>query len=252
MDRRWNFLFIIPLLAALIAFLLTGQIIYTGLGFALGYLAMYGMRHLLLPPYLHKAVQRFQAGDLEAALDLADQAVAARPERWESYYLRALIYFALSDLAAGEQNARRAVELNPEKDTSHAILGQILYSQARFADARAAFADAVRLRAKEGLNPYYLGATLHQLGECEEAAPRLELATRLGIDNEQLTLLAFYYLGRCRDRLEEPDAAAAAYEAMGERRDALESLKGDLAQAPPYPALAGLRQDVAAIEKRMR
>lgn len=251
MDRRWNLLFIIPLFTAFIAFLLTNQILYTGLGFLVGYLIMEGARHLVLPPNLHKAVQRFQAGELEEALALTDEAIAARPERWESYYLRTLIYFALSNLDEAEANARKAIELKPDNDTNYVSLGQILYSKANFAEAREVFAEAVRLRGKAGLNQYYLGATLYQLGHCEEAAPRLELATRLGIDNEQLALLALYYLGRCRERLDQPEEAAAAYAEMQEQHAAFEALKEDVSRAPSYPALSGLRQDVAAIEKRM-
>lgn len=252
MDRRWNLLFIIPLLTALVAFFLTDEILYTGLGFVVGYLVMEGARHLLLPPNLHKAVQRFQAGELEESLELANQAIAARPQRWESYYLRALIYFALSNLEEAEMDARKAIDLKPDNDTSHVTLGQILYSQAKFEQAEEAFAEAVRLRGKEGLNQYHLAATHYRLDRCEQAAPRLELATRLGIDNEQLTVLAFYYLGRCNERLDQPEEAAAAYAELDERRDAFESLKRDLGQAPAYPALDLMRQDVAAIEHRLR
>lgn len=252
MDRRWNLLFIIPLLTAFAAFLLTNQILYTGLGFIVGYLIMQGARYLLLPPNLHKAVQRFQAGELEESLALTERAIEARPDRWESYYLRTLIYFAISDLDEAEANARKAIELKPDSDTNYVSLGQVLYSKANFAEAREAFAEAVRLRGKEGMNQYYLGATLYQLDQCAEAAPRLELATRLGIDNEQLALLAYYYLARCRDRLDQPDEAAAAYAEIQEKREALAALKDDVARAPAYPALTGLRQDVAAIEKRMR
>lgn len=252
MDRRWNALFIIPLLAALVAFLLTDEILYTGLGFLLGYLVMEGARYLLLPPNLHKAVRRFQAGELEQALELANRAVAAKPDRWESYYLRALIYFALSDLEGAEANAHQAVTLKPDNDTNYITLGQILYSRAQFAEAEEAFAEAVRLRGKEGLNQYHLGATLYRLEQCDQAAPRLELATRLGIDNKQLELLAYYYLGRCRERLDQPEEAAAAYAELSAHRDAFESLKSDLSQAPAYPALPTLRQDLAAIQQRLQ
>ena len=251
MDRRWNLLFIIPLLTALVAFFLTDEILFTGLGFVLGYLVMEGARHLLLPPNLHRAVQRYRAGDLESALELTDRAVAARPERWESYYLRALIYFALSNLEEAEKNVRQAISLKPDVDTSHVTLGQILYSQARFEEAQDAFAEAVRLRGKEGVNQYHLGATQFRLDQCEQAAPRLELATRLGIGDDQLELLAFYYLGRCREKMNRPQDAADAFAELRSRRDALETLRSNLAEAPAYPALSVLSKDVAGIAARV-
>lgn len=252
MDRRWNLLLIIPLATALIAFFVSGQLIYTGLGFVVGYLVVLGLRHLLLPPHLHKAVRRFQEGDLDEALVLTRRSIEARPERWESHYLQSLVHFALSNLSAAESSAHRAVELNPESSTNYVTLGQTLYAQARFEEAEDAFAKAVTLRGREGLNQYHLGATLFQLDRCDEAIPRLELATRLGINNPQLELLAYYYLGRCLQKEGEEEAAEAAYAAMQQRGDVLEALKYDLGRAANYPALPKLQKDVAAIEKRLR
>ncbi|HZD09908.1 MAG TPA: tetratricopeptide repeat protein [Candidatus Binatia bacterium] len=252
MDRRWNILFIIPLLTALAAFFLTDQLVFTGVGFVVGYLILLGLRSYLLPPHVRKAISLFETGSLEAALAEANAAIAARPEGWEPYYMRALIHFSLSQLGAAEADARRAIELNPESDVNHVTLGQTLFAQARLDEAEEAFREAVRLRGREGLNQYHLGATLFRLDACEEAVPRLELATRLGIPNPQLTLLAYYYLGRCLDHEGEEEAASAAYGEMNKHREALEALKHDAYSVADYPALSLLQNDIAAIEKRLR
>lgn len=252
MERRWNLLLIIPLLAALIAFFLTEQLIYTALGFVIGYLILQGLRFLLLPPGLHGAVRAFQAGRLEEALERTNHVLDKDPERWETYYLRALIHFARSELPAAEADARSAIERKPDSDTNYVTLGQVLYAQARFPEAEEAFSEAARLRGTEGLNQYHLGATLFHLNRYRDAIPRLELAIKLGISNEQMELLAHYYLARSLQQDGRDKEAADAYDAMQEYADALDDLKRDVASASDYPARHLLQKDVAAIEKRLR
>ncbi|MDX1662741.1 MAG: tetratricopeptide repeat protein [Candidatus Promineifilaceae bacterium] len=252
MDRRLYILFLLPLLTALIAFFLTGELLFTALGFVVGYLLVQALRFMLLPPHVHQAVRAYQRGDLEQALALSNRAIEERPERWEPYYLRALIYFAHSELEPAEADARRAVELKPDSDLNHLTLGQILYSQARFEEAEAAFEHAVRLRRGEGMNQFQLAAARYQQDECAQAIPRLRQAIDLGIDNPQLRLLAHYYLARCLEREGQPEEAEAAYSEMQEHAEALGRLKADVERAPHYPALTRLQREVAAIEKRVR
>ncbi|MEZ4518896.1 MAG: hypothetical protein R3C44_19440 [Chloroflexota bacterium] len=48
---------------------------------------------LLTTPISYRmARRRFFAGDMSMALDLVDKSIAARPDFWESYQLRALIF----------------------------------------------------------------------------------------------------------------------------------------------------------------
>ncbi len=252
MDRRWNLLFAIPLLAALIVFLMTEQLAFTALAFVGGYVLMEGLRFLILPPHLHRAVQHYRRGDLEEALALTERSIEKRPERWESHYLRSLIYFAMSRLDIAEESIREAIRLNENSDSSHNMLGQILYSQNRLEEAEQQFARAVELRAREGLNHYHLGATQYRLERYADAAPRLELAVRLGIENPQLNLLAYYYLARSHEQLGEEEEAEKAYDKMQENREAFEALKQDVANVPDYPGLLQLKQEISAINSRLR
>ncbi|MDX1687404.1 MAG: tetratricopeptide repeat protein [Candidatus Promineifilaceae bacterium] len=252
MERRWNVLLIIPVLAALLAFFLTENIIYTALGFVVGYLILQGLRFLLLPSGLHSAVRAFQSGRLEEALARTNQIIEDKPDRWEPYYLRALIHFALSNLPAAEADAREAVERKPDSDTNYVTLGQVLYAQTRFSEAEKAFAEAARLRGTEGLNQFHLGATLFHLERYQDAIPRLELAANLGTSNEQMELLARYYLARSLQQEGHEEEAADVYSDMQEHADALDDLKRDLDSASDYPARHLLQKDIAAIEKRLR
>lgn len=251
MEKRWNILFVIPLATALVAFFATNQLLFTALGFVAGYILMEGLRFLLLPPHLHRAVRNYQRGDLQQALELAQRSIEARPARWEPHYVQALAFFARGDLTEAEKSARNAIRLNSENDPSHLVLGQVLFSQKRFPAAREAFAEAVRLNGREGLNRYHLGATLFRLGEFELAIPHLELALRLGMDQDQLTLLTHYYLGRALEEIGHHEDAKVTFAAMQENAEALEALRQDLHDAPAFPAQQLLKEDVRDIETRL-
>lgn len=251
MDKRWSLLFIIPLATALVAFFATNQLLFTALGFVVGYILMEGLRFLLLPPHLHRAVRNYQRGDLEQALTLAQRSIHARPQRWEPHYLQALAFFARGDLTEAEQSARNALRLNSENDPGHLVLGQVLFAQKRFAQAREAFEEAVRLNGREGLNRYHLGATLFRVGQFELAIPHLELALRLGIDQDQLTLLAHYYLGRSLQEIGRHEDAEQTFEGLQEQTEAFKALKQDLQDAPSFPAQELLKEDARDIERRL-
>lgn len=251
MDRRHSLFFILPLATGLLAYFATQNVLYTALGFVLGYLLMEYLRFLVLPPYLHRAVRLYQGGALEEALALTERSLEKRPERWETHYLRSLIFFALSRLPDAIASARRAVAINPRSDASQARLGQALAAEGHLEEGRQALEQAVALRPRDAGYRFHLGAALYQMGAFGEAIPHLAWAAERGLGNPQLDLLASYYLGRSLEQRGGADEAAAAYERMRRHAEALPSLQQDLAQAADYPALTPLRRDVAAIAQRL-
>ncbi|MDT8306081.1 MAG: tetratricopeptide repeat protein [Anaerolineae bacterium] len=251
MERRHNLLFALPIGLGLLAFFASGNLLYTALGFIAGYFLMEGLRFLVLPPHLHRAVRLFQGGQMEEALALTDRSLRKRPDRWETHYLRSLIFFALSRLPDAVASARRAVSINPKSDASHARLGQALAADGHLNEARSALERAVALRDRDPGYHYHLGAVLFQLHEYGQAIPHLAIAVERGLDSPQLGLLASYYLGRALEHQGGDAEASAAYERMRQRAEALPELQQDLANAPDYPGLAALRHDVAAIAQRL-
>jgi tetratricopeptide (TPR) repeat protein len=251
MDRRHNLLFILPLGLGLLAFFATRNLLYTALGFVAGYFLMEGLRFLVLPPHLHRAVRLFQGGAMEDALQLTDRSLQRRPDRWETHYLRSLIFFALSRLPDAVASARRAVSINPKSDASHARLGQALAAEGHLEEARATLERAVSLRPRDPSYHYHLGAVLYQLKEYGPAIPHLAIAVERGLESPQLALLASYYLGRSLEQRGGAAEAEAAYERMRKHAEALPALQQDLANAPDYPGLASLRHDVASIAQRL-
>lgn len=251
MDKRINFLYAIPLGLALITFLLTEQVLLTALAVVVGMLILYGVRSRLMPPHVYKAARLYQRGDLEQALEVADKAVAARPDSWEGYYVRSLVQFARPSHAAAEADARKAIELKPDSATNHSILGQVLYWQERLDEALLAFERAVELDKKDPSNHFYLGATLFQLGDYGRAIPHLELTLALKIPNPQLALLANYYLGTALEAEGHSEDAVPVFQAMEKRAKELPRLLADLQQAPDVPALPRMKRDAGAIERRL-
>lgn len=251
MERRHNLLFTLPIGLGLLAFFATRNLLYTALGFVAGYFLMEGLRFLVLPPHLHRAVRLFQGGAMEEALALSERSLEQRPDRWETHYLRSLIFFALSRLPDAVASARRAVSINPKSDASHARLGQALAAEGHLAEARTALERAVALRGRDAGYHYHLGAVLFQMEEYGKAIPHLAIAVERGLDSPQLGLLASYYLGRALEHQGGTEEANAAYDRMRQRAGALAGLQQDVANAPDYPALASLRHDVAAIAQRL-
>lgn len=247
MNQRANLLFLIPLAAALVAFFVTRQLAYTAIAFVVGYLLVEALRFKLLPPHLHQAARRYQRGDLEGALELTEKAIAARPDRWESRYLHALILFNNADLAGAERAARKALELKSDEEAVHLVLGQILFAQGAYQEAQNAYHDALSHGGKSAINHYHAATAAYRLGQCQQAIPRLELALRLGIDNPQLTLLAKYYLADCLQREGEQEAADGYFEQLAGHADELESLRHDLHIVPDFPERRALSNDVQAI-----
>jgi len=235
------------LLAALIVYFSSQDLILTAVAFVVGYLVMEALRFRLLPPHLHRAARLYQNGDLESALAMTEKSIAARPGRWESHYLQSLIRFNSSDLKGAEQSAKKAIELDPEQAPIHLILGQILFAQGLYDGARNAFAEALSYGGKSGIYYYHAAAAAYRLGDCEAAIPRLELALRLGVDNPQLVLLAKYYLGSCFERRGEQETADGYFEQLGQHTAELESLRHDLHIVPDFPERVALSNDVQAI-----
>lgn len=251
MRQRSNLLFAIPLLAALVTYFVTEQLVFTAIAFVVGYLLMEALRFKLLPAHLHRAARLYQRGDLDAAMALTEKAIAENPERWESHYLQALIKFNMADLRAAEESVRKAISRKEDESANHLILGQIMFAQGLYEQAKEAFDKALHHGGKAGIHQYHAAAAAYRLGHCDETIPRMELALRLGIDNPQLVLLAKYYLADCLQKNGEKDAAQGYFDQLAQHTAELESLRHDLHIVPDFPERVALSNDVQAIASYM-
>ncbi|MBA3442216.1 MAG: tetratricopeptide repeat protein [Pyrinomonadaceae bacterium] len=142
-------------------------------------------------------------GEMQAALQLYEQAIKLQPELPEAEYQRANVLLALNRLSQAEQGFRRAAELRGDWALPRAALGSLLARQGRDREAEPVLRRALQL------NPQNLVASV----------ALADLRTRAGDTREALQLW--------RQATEAKDATVANWLA----RSRLERAAGDQAAA---------------------
>jgi tetratricopeptide (TPR) repeat protein len=244
-------LFALPALAGIAWGLISGGAQYTLIGVGVTFILLAGQRFLNTPLSFRAALRAFNGGDTDRALRLINKSIEARPDYWESYQLRALIYLSRLDLARAERDAKTAVSRRPDAHPVYNTLGQVYLAQARFAEAEAVYAEAVERAPDNDLYHYHLGLSRYRREKYRPAAEALARATRGSLPRAMYDLAAHYYLGGCLEALGEPDAAAEAFAAMSHFRGGLAALRRQLRNQPPYPHLEQMRADAADMAARL-
>lgn len=109
------------------------------------------------------------AGDLPAAAELLDRAVALAPENFDYRITYGNLLCDRGELAEAMTHFRRATELNPGHVLGWYNLGNTLQSDGQVEDAVAAFRKAVAVDPSHIDARNNLGAALQDLGERDEA-----------------------------------------------------------------------------------
>jgi tetratricopeptide (TPR) repeat protein len=250
-TRLTAVLLALPALAGVTWGVVSGAMRYTLLGVGLTLLLLTAQRILNTPFSYRVAYGRFRAGDTERALELINKSIAARPDFWQSYQLRALIYLAHLNFQHAEREGLHALRLRPDAHPLYNTLGQIYLAHMRFAEAADAYTAARQLAPDYALYWYHLGLSYYRLGQYQEAAESLAAATRGALPLVEYDLQAHYYLGRSLEALGEEELAAQAFQAMAHFADGLAPLQAQLASQPPFPHLELLTADSADIEYRL-
>ncbi len=245
------FLLSIPAIAGITGGMFYGSAVYAITGVSMTLLLLAARRLFTTPFSYRMARRRFFAGDLSMALDLADKSIAARPNFWETYQLRALIYLSNMRFDLAERDARRALELRPDAHPAYNTLGQLYLATNRFGEARDAYLKATEMAPKNSLYLYHLGLSDYRLGNYREAAEALAGATRAGVPYLTYELLTYYYLLRSLELNRETEKAEEVAVELLKFGEGLPQIKADLAEQPDFPHLALLKQDVRDLEKRL-
>lgn len=243
--------FAVPAVIGITFGLLYGNAVYaiTGVSFSL---LLLGARRLFTTPISYRmAKRRFFAGDTAMALDLANKSIAARPDFWETYQLRALINLSNMRFDAAERDAQRALELRPDAHPAYNTLGQLYLATNRFEDARTAYQKASEMAPKNPLYLYHLGLSEYRLGNYRDAAEALAGATRANVPYVTYELLTYYYLLLSLEHNNEVEKAEEVAEDLPKFKEGLPQIQEDLARQPDFPHLALLRQDIKDLEKRL-
>ena len=201
-----------------------------------------------------QAIVAFSTGDLDSAVALAGQALAADPDHFDALHVRGVVQFkqgrlddaardvaaaialnperaeprwnltailrAKGDLAGAEAQGQAAVRAGPTFAEAHNNLGSVYQDLARAGEAEACFREAIRLRPDYAEAWSNLAWTLNArgLGVEAETAARRAIAIRPGDAN------AFNNLGSALMQLDRLEEAGDAF------RQAV-ALKPDFAMA---------------------
>jgi tetratricopeptide (TPR) repeat protein len=240
----------IPALIGISLGMIRGSVSSTLLGVGLTFLLLFLYRTFNTPISYRVAFRHFRAGDMETALELVDKAIQARPDFWESYQLRALIYLTELDFSRAERSAKEAVARKPNAHPVYNTLGQVYLAQANFDKAQASFAQALELEPGNALYRYHLGLCQFRQGDHREAAASFMEAINSSLRFLEYELQAHYYLWRCLMALEETEQAQTVHEKMQAFAPGVPLIQEQLANQPDYPHLPHLQADVADLAQQ--
>ncbi len=245
-------LFALPALAGITWGMIQGNLGYTFLGLGVTAVLLFLQRLLNTPISYRAAYRQWVQGNQEEALDLINRSIAARPDFWQSYQLRALIYLQSMNFQHAEKDARAALERKPNAHPVYNTLGQIYLAQNRFAEAEEAYMAALELAPDYALYNFHLGLSRYRLEKYRPAAEALAAASQGTLPMAEHDVQVYYFLARSLEQLGETAKAQEAWALMARFQEGLAALRRDLENQPDYPHVALLRADVAEMRQRMK
>ncbi len=249
--RRLALILAIPALVGITVGLVYGSASYTMLGVGLTMLLLIGQRIVNTPLSFRFAARQFANGNIEAALDLINRSINARPDFWQSYQLRALIYLSKLDFLRAAKDAQRAIKENPKAHPAYNTLGQVYLAEERFAEAARVYQEALNLAPDYALYYFHLGLAQYRQGQFAAAAETLAAASQSTVPLVEYDLQIYYYLGRSLEGNGEADLAAEAFAEMQRFADAFWPLQRQIEALPDYPHAAQLREDLAEMGEKL-
>lgn len=235
----------IPALIGISLGMIRGSISDTFIGIGLTFLLLFLYRAFNTPISYRVALRHFRDGDMATALELVDKAIQARPDFWESYQLRALIFLTELDFSRAERSAKEAVARKPNAHPVYNTLGQIYLAEAKFSKAQANFAQALALEPANAFYRYHVGLCQFRQEDYREAAANFMAAISGSLRFLAYELQAHYYLWRSLIALGETEQAQTVHEKMQPFAPGVPLIQEQLVNQPDYPHLPYLQADAA-------
>ena len=146
-------------------------------------------------------------GELNLAVKLYTNAIAADSSLFQAYYQRATAFIALGREREAEADLKRVFELDQNFSRAHRAMGQLLLDRGMTEEAKRELARAIELEPTlAGVRTFYASALIKS-GQPERAIEHLQLAIARGED----VALCHALLGVAQERLGKTDEAFAAY-----------------------------------------
>ena len=160
--------------------------------------------------HLRWAIEQYQRGRYKEALESADRAIALKPDGYDLYNMRGLIYHAAGQPEQALADFHKALEVNPYCTDAHNNLGVVLADTGRREEALAEFAIVLRdpkyqFREKAHLN---IGDVRAADGKLEEAVQEYRQAIIIKPDYVR----AHYKLGLALQSLGRADEARHSFD----------------------------------------
>jgi superkiller protein 3 len=158
------------------------------------------------------------------ALPLLETLAAVTPKSAEVHADLAAVFATNGDHKSAEKEFRRALELQADYFPALAGLGNLLMRAGDDATATPLLRKAARLRPQAYEGHFLLGSALNRLSQFEEARTELELASKLGGENDPRV---FYQLARAWGGLgkaPERKAALARFSELAKKQNDDEEL----------------------------
>lgn len=242
----------IPALLGISLGLIRGRVSDTLLGVGVTFLLLFLYRTFNTPISYRVAFRHFRAGNMTTALELVDKAIAARPDFWESYQLRALIFLTELDFSRAERSAKEAIARKPNAHPVYNTLGQVYLAQARFDKAQTSLAQALELDPGNALYRYHLALCQFRQEDYRAAAATFMEAISGSLRFLEYELQAHYYLWRCLAQLGETEQASTVHEKMQAFAEGVPLIQEQLADQPDYPHLPYLQADAADLAQQFK
>ncbi len=145
-----------------------------------------------------------RAGQQDAALDLAQKAVALAPKWDEPHYLAGVSLFYIRHYSEASENLARAVELNPKSARALFLQGISLASQEKVVEAEQSIRRAIALQPTNARFHCHLGILLMRKNDYAAA----EQSFRKAVELTPAYGLSHYELGKLLARSNQLKAAA--------------------------------------------
>lgn len=240
----------VPALVGISLGMIRGSASDTLIGVGATFLLLFLYRTFDTPISYRVAFRRFRAGDMAAALDLVDKAIQARPDFWESYQLRALIYLTELDFSRAERSAKEAIARKPNAHPVYNTLGQVYLAEAKFSKAQQSFTQALELEPGNGLYRYHLGLCQYRQEDFRGAAASFLEAISSSLRFLEYELQAHYYLWRSLKALNEAEQAKTVHEKMQAFAEGAPLIQQQLVDQPDYPHLPYLQKDAEDLSQQ--
>jgi tetratricopeptide (TPR) repeat protein len=247
-----SILAVVPLFIGIGAFLVTGNLVWwlvVIIGYAGGIIWLVYFR----APALRVAMQQWRAGNAEQAIEALDRYIESHAEAGDAYQYRAWFRVDQAQYREAEQDIQTALRLKPRSYLSHYVLGRILLGQGRIPEARESLQIAAKLGPGRGISYLPLGLIHHLMAEHFLAVEALCNGIGWGLPNASSYFVAYYYLGRNLDALDQSTAGARAYKLMAKYRKGYDMLVTSLTTDSSLDTSISklYRRDLSDMERRL-